>query len=109
MGEEGYGMPVFFAEVPGLLRERSRGEDTWRICKMKDVPPKDGKFITLAATWNDQQLAALAGGGVEKGRCRRAAAQLTQAIARFLLNVCNSRRAPNDEEDSQSTSGDEEQ
>jgi hypothetical protein len=76
---------------------------------MGEAPPKDGKFITLAATWNDQQMAALAGGGIERGRCRSVSALLTQSIANFLLIVCNSRRPIETDDDSQSASGDDEE
>jgi hypothetical protein len=104
MAEEGYARPVFFAEVPGLKREKRRGEDSWRICKKDADPPRDGKYLTLAATWNGRQLDALARGGIEPKRCRSVAAKMTQIIASFLLRVSNSRRAPESDDGSDSDS-----
>jgi hypothetical protein len=77
LGETAYRKPVYFADVPGLQRRKCEGEDSWRICLLRDIPPGDGRYVTLAATWNDTQLAALAKGGIEKGQCRSIAAQMT--------------------------------
>jgi hypothetical protein len=104
LGESAYRKSVFFEDVPGLQRKRQEEEDSWRFNMRSETPPRNGKFITLAATWDDTQLAALAAGGIEKGQCRNVAAQMTHAIASFLLSVCNSRRPQESEDDQESQS-----